>query len=206
MAENNQELEVKYYISDLAALEEKTIQLGAVLAAVRVFELNLRFDTPGRTLAHSFQVLRLRRDTAARLTYKGPGEEHEGVRVRQEIEFVVEDFERARALLEALGYQVVMTYEKFRTTYDLDGVHVTLDELPYGTFAELEGPDPASISTVSQLLGLNWDARLPESYTALFERLRFNLKLPFTDLTFENFQQVMVHPEDLNARPADQPA
>lgn len=199
----DQELEVKYYISDLTALERRLLSLGASLVQPRVRETNLRFDTPQGSLAQGFQVLRLRQDTEARLTYKGPAEDQGGARLRTEIEFTVGDFEAARRFLEALGYAVSMTYEKYRATYDLDGVHVTLDELPYGSFAELEGPDPERIQSVNGRLGLDWERRAPESYTALFDRLRLRQGLPFRDLTFENFRELKITPDDLNLRPAD---
>ena len=54
--------------------------------------------------------------------------------------FEVSSFDNAKALLEALGYRVSVMYEKYRTTYDWGGCEVTLDEMPYGDFAEIEGP------------------------------------------------------------------
>lgn len=193
---NDQELEVKFYVRDLRILEQRLIRLQAQLIQPRTHEINLRFDTPGGDLSRAFQVLRLRQDNAARLTYKGPARVEGGVRVRQEIEFVVSDFQAARALLEALGYQVAMIYEKYRSMYDFGQVHVTLDVLPYGDFVEIEGPDPESIRSVNDHMGLNWEARAPESYVVLFNRLRQELNLPFRDLVFENFQNLVI-PEDV---------
>jgi adenylate cyclase class 2 len=204
MTTNDQESEVKYYISDLPALERRLQSLGAQLVQPRVHEINLRFDVADGELVKTGQVLRLRQDSEARLTYKGPSQTEEGVRVRQEIEFIVSDHRAARAFLEALGYHVSMGYEKYRTSYDLGGAHVVLDEMPYGDFTEIEGPDPAIIQAVNQRLGLDWEARVPESYTVLFELLREKLGLPFTDLTFENFQQLSISPADLDVRPADE--
>ena len=200
---DNQELEVKFYIADLSQVEQRLIALGAILVQPRTFEINLRFDTPEMTLAQRYQVLRLRQDTAARMTFKGPASAVKGVRLRKEIEFVVEDFETARAFLEALGYRVSMIYEKYRSVYDLGQVHITLDELPYGAFVEVEGPDPAGIYTVSQDLQLSWQARLPASYTALFERLRQEQHLDFRDLSFENFAGLKITSEQLHVTPAD---
>jgi adenylate cyclase class 2 len=204
MTTNDQESEVKYYISDLPALERRLQSLGAQLVQPRVHEINLRFDVADGELVKTGQVLRLRQDSEARLTYKGPSQTEEGVRVRQEIEFIVSDHRAARAFLEALGYHVSMGYEKYRTSYDLGGAHVVLDEMPYGDFTEIEGPDPAIIQAVNQRLGLDWETRVPESYTVLFELLREKLGLPFTDLTFENFQQLSISPADLDVRPADE--
>jgi adenylate cyclase class 2 len=86
------------------------------------------------------------------------------VRLRQEIEFTVSDFEAARRFLEALGYHVALMYEKYRTTYDLEGVHITLDKMPYGNFIEIEGPDPASIRRINEQLGLDWEQRVPATH------------------------------------------
>ena len=199
----NQELEVKFYVIDLPAIRNMAKEINAVLAQERTFESNLRFDTPDGTLTRNFQVLRLRQDTAARLTFKGPAGSLGGARLRPEIEFVVGDFETARVFLEALGYQVKMTYEKYRTVYDLEGVHITLDELPYGNFVELEGPDPESIHHVNEQLHLDWDAQIILSYTALFERLRDERNYPFQDLTFENFKEIDITPDILHVTPAD---
>ena len=198
-----QEIEVKFFLTDRSKLRDRLVELGAVLAQPRTHEINLRFDTPSGDLSRGFQVLRLRKDTDARLTYKGPGELLEGTRVRQEIEFVVSDFQAAQAFLEALGYQVSLVYEKYRAVYDLDGVHVTLDEMPYGEFCELEGETPEQISVLSRRLGLTWEMRILDSYTVLFERLKLSQNLTMRDLTFENFNELVITPEMLSVQAAD---
>lgn len=199
----NQELEVKYYVQNLTAIEQRLIDLSAKRVQPRTFEINLRFDTPQRDLSKNFRVLRLRKDTAARMTFKGPASGLEGVRVRQEIEFIVEDFDAARDFLEALGYQVSMGYEKYRTVYDIGDVHITLDELPYGDFVEIEGPDPESILAVNQTLQLNWATRAPESYVSIFDRLKVNMGLTFRDLSFDNFMGLEISPEQMKLPFAD---
>lgn len=199
----DQELEVKFYVSDLPAVELQLKSLGAQLSLPRVYELNLRFDTSNGDLGRSLRVLRLRQDKVARLTYKGPASGLEGVRLRKEIEFEVSDFHAARAFLEGLGYQVVMIYEKYRTAYDLDDTEVSLDELPYGTFVEVEGPDPSRIQMVASKLNLDWKTSIPASYTLLFDQLKNRLGLPFRDLSFDNFKDLIVTAKDLDVQPAD---
>ncbi|MBU0511748.1 MAG: class IV adenylate cyclase [Chloroflexi bacterium] len=203
MPHQNTELEVKFYISDLGKLEERIETLGAKLVQPRTLEYNLRFDTLNGELARSYQVLRLRRDTANRLTYKGPGVILDGVRLRKEIEFEVGDFDNARALIEALGYRVSMIYEKYRAVYELDGVLITLDEMPYGNFTEIEGPDAASIQAANRRLGLDWEARILDSYAMLFQVICRKLGLTFRDLTFDNFAGTNVTSANLGVRPAD---
>ncbi len=200
---DDQEIEVKFYATDLGAIENQLVRLGAQLTQPRTLEVNLRYDTSDGDLARSFRVLRLRQDTAARLTFKGPARAQDGARIRQEIEMVVESFERARTLLEALGYQVNMVYEKYRTKYEFEGIHLDLDEMPYGNFIELEGAEIPALHALSDRLGLDWEASSPASYVMLFEALRQKMNLPFRDLSFSNFANLRVLPADLGLKPAD---
>ena len=204
MGQNQQELEIKLYLADLPALKGKLEALGADLTEARLHEINLRFDLPGGELTRTARVLRLRQDTAARMTYKGPGETIDGVHARREIEFNVGDFLSAQLLLEALGYQVSLMYEKFRTTYSLDGLQITLDEMPYGNFSEIEGSDTSAIHHAAEKLDLSWEARILESYTSLFDKLQEKLGLTFQNLSFKNFAELNITPEDLGVIPADQ--
>ncbi len=199
----NKELEVKFFLTDLEQLQE-TLNGGiAVLVQPRTYERNLRFDTLEGTLTRNAQVLRLRQDHANRLTFKGPSEVKDGVSARTEIEFTVGNFEDAQDLLEALGYQVSMIYEKYRTIYELSGALVTLDEMPFGNFSEIEGTDGPTIQSVCNQLGLMWELRTLESYAELFQMVKKNLDLSFRDLTFENFRGFRVHASHLAIAPAD---
>jgi len=204
MDQQNKELEVKFYISKLEKLETKLKDLGAKLVQNRTQEYNLRFDTPGGDLAHGFRVLRLRQDNAIRLTYKGPGEVDDGVRSRQEIEITVSDFDQTQKLIEALGFEVSMVYEKYRMGYELDGVLIALDEMPYGDFVELEGSDTISIKKVSSKLDLDWDTRILDSYAALFDTFKKNLSVSIDTLTFADFTGIIATPDQLGVSPADE--
>jgi len=203
MSGKDKEIEVKFYISRLKELEEKLIEQGGQLKEARVYEINLRFDTPDLSLLKSGRLLRLRLDSRARLTYKGIGRIDGGARLRQELEFTVSDFGTAQAVFEALGYEVYMMYEKYRATYILRDLEVVLDEMPYGDFLEIEGPDGESIQVAAQQLDLNWDARILDSYTVLFENVRGQLGFDFRDLSFENFKGLTVTPENLGVIFAD---
>ncbi|OGO62767.1 MAG: hypothetical protein A2030_06060 [Chloroflexi bacterium RBG_19FT_COMBO_50_10] len=196
------ELEVKFYLSRRKVMEVKLDQLGQVIAP-RVHEVNLRFDTPDLSLTASGRLLRLRQDSKARITYKGQGSVEGGARLRKELEFTVSDFDTAKALFEALGYHVYTMYEKYRTTYQVGNVEVVLDEMPTGDFLEIEGPDGESIQNVANQLELNWEARILDSYTVLFEHLRERLGFTFRDLSFENFKGMEVSPDMMGVMIAD---
>ncbi len=204
MSKSSQETEAKFYVVHLDRMIARLDGLKARLVQRAVLETNFRFDLPDGSLTSTGRVLRLRLDTQARLTYKGAGQNINGVLDRQEIEFIVEDDRKARQFLEALGYQKMMYYEKYRTTYELDDALIMLDELPYGSFLEIEGETVEQIRDISAKLGLNWNAAIPSSYTALFESLRRKMGLPFRDLSFENFGDLRVTTADLDVLPADE--
>lgn len=204
MVQDQQELEIKLYLADLPAFKSKLESINASLVEPRLHEVNLRFDLPEGELTKNLQVLRLRQDTRARMTYKGPGETIDGVYARREIEFSVSDFQSAQTLLEALGYRVSLMYEKFRTMYTLEGLQITLDEMPYGNFTEIEGADTSAIHRVAGELDLSWEARILESYTSLFDLLKEKRGLTFRDLSFTNFSDLHISPADLGVIPADQ--
>lgn len=203
MNTQSQEIEVKFYLRNRDALEQQLLRLGAQVVQPRVHEMNLRFDTPDRSLTRERRVLRLRMDEQARLTYKGPGLLNDIVTQRLEIEFTVGDFEAAKTFLWALGYEISIWYEKFRATYAWNNVLVTLDEMPFGNFSEIEGPDAKSIQNAAKELNLNWEARILESYLGLFERLRQNSGLPARNLGFAELAGIECSPQILGVQPAD---
>ena len=203
MTDNGQEIEAKFYVQDLRRIERRLEDLGVRLIQARVLETNIRFDLPGAALLSEGRVLRLRQDTEARLTYKGPSQNENGILQRTEIEFVASDFDRARHFLEALGYQKLIRYEKYRTTYQLNRTLVMLDELPFGNFVEIEGETVAAIRTAARQLKLDWGTAISKSYNALFERLRKTLELSFPDILFVNFANIKVEQSHLGVRPAD---
>lgn len=204
-ADNDRELEAKFLVRDLSRLAARLAQLGAVQTGERVFESNLRFDTPARELGAGSRALRLRLDRGARLTYKGPPAAGAEVNERQEIEFSVSDFQAARRLLEALGYEVSAVYEKFRSTYRLGELEIVLDELPYGNFIEIEGPGADLIRSAADGLGLRWETHCADSYMALFDRL-VSAGLPAAGLTFAEFERFAIQPSDLGLEYADESA
>lgn len=192
MANDNVETELKLYVSDLLAVARKIEAAGGKITAPRVLENNVRYEDAGGEFAASGAVLRLRQDTRARLTYK------EGARAvgdfgssRYEAEVEVSDFVEMETILLKLGFHSVMRYDKYRTTYELDGAEVTLDEMPYGSFVEIEGDEDA-IRALVEKLELQNAHRMSASYTTLFKFVKHNLELTFTDLTFENFAGIDV--------------
>jgi len=207
MSASGQETEAKFYVRDLNRIKSRLHELNAHLIQERVLERNIRFDLPGARLRAEGRVLRLRRDTSTKFTYKSASTNQQGVLSREEIEFEVEDFDKAKRFLEALGYQKLVYYEKYRTTYALQPsegfVQIMLDELPYGPFVEIEGETVHAIRAIADQLGLNWNTAIATSYNTLFDRARRTLNLTFQDLSFANFADINLDATHLGVYAAD---
>jgi adenylate cyclase, class 2 len=181
------EVEVKFHLTDPLLIRQRLDAIEAV-AQPKHFETNVRFEDQKGSLIKGNQLLRLRQDSACRLTYKcAPQVNDSQCKVYQELEVTVSDFKTMTAVLNALGYQGVQVYEKWRQTFCWDNVLICMDTLPYGEFMEIEGPQP-SIQKAAKALGLQWDKRILGNYLAIFETLRKGNHLPFNDVTFDNFK------------------
>lgn len=191
MNDELQEIEVKLHTPDLNTVAESLAAAGASLLKPRVFERNIRYDSADGALTAAGIVLRLRQDRAMKLTYKADASMERGIVSRFEAEVEVSDFETMDVILKRLGYEVALIYEKYRTTYKLEGAEIVLDELPYGNFTEIEG-DAATIERVVETLGLGACRRMRGSYVDIFADVKARLGLDARDCTFDNFVDIDV--------------
>ncbi len=200
----HQEIEAKFCVRHLDALQSRLETQGALCMVPRRHEYNLRFDTPDGQLSRRHQVLRLRRGDDVRLTYKEPLHADAGgeVSARREMETVVQDFETMRAILLALGYEIYWIYEKYRAIYRLDEDIITLDETPLGFFVEIEAASPSAVLKRAAALGLDASAGSALSYRALFQRAAAQMQPPPPHLTFAAFDEYPP-PSALGLRYAD---
>lgn len=167
------EVEAKLRLSDPDALNAKLAELNAVHDR-DILETNTYFDRPDGDLKSSDQGLRVRVEidrttgkTENVLTHKGP-RAHGRLKSRSETEVGVSNAHAAAQMLSALGYEPVLTFEKQRTRYLLDGCRVEIDTLPYlGTFVEIEGNTDDDVLAVQAKLGLSDQPLIRASYIAM---------------------------------------
>lgn len=187
------ETEVKFHLPSPGKIKKHIIDLGG-RSQGKTFESNIRYDDSQGSLQAKGCLLRLRKDTAARLTYKKkPAKPVAGVKAYLEYEVVVEDFDTMDAILNQIGLRGVQRYEKIRETFLLANCTVCLDEMPFGSFIEIEGP-AKDIARLAGRLGLAWEKRILANYLAIFEKLRNQAALAFNDVTFTNFRACRIDP------------
>ena len=172
------EIEAKMRLHDPDAVIARLLELGATLTA-KLSETNSYFDTAEGTLKSTDQGLRTRVEVAdagtpdetitTTITHKGPRAMGQ-LKSRVESELDVDNARDAAILLGALGYQHVLSFEKRRARYKLDGCHVELDELPViGRFIEIEGPTEEQVVAVREKLGLSEEPIIRSSYIAMLK-------------------------------------
>ena len=185
------EIEIKLKVEEPALVREKLRALGAQPAG-RAMETNSFFDTADRALLAADCGLRIRRsrpleggDEILIITYKGPRADGP-VKQREEIEIIVDALEPARLLLERLGYQEQLCFEKRRESWKLGNCEIELDELPrLGSFVEIEGPSEAEVTELQQRLSLSSLTPIMPTYADLVARHLNDTKEPLKRLTFE---------------------
>ncbi len=76
---------------------------------------------------------------------------------QKEAEVVVENFEKARAVLRALGCRDKNYQETHRELWRLEETEITIDEWPFlEPFVEIEGSSEDEVRTVAEKLGFPW--------------------------------------------------
>ena len=163
------EIEKKYRLSrdEQARLRHRLIETGAERLG-EDFEENTLYGGAG--VDWKSRVLRLRRTArATTLTYKERFHSESAIKHQREDETRVEDGDSLHLILDALGFTPALVYEKRRETWRIAGAEVVVDELPFGTFVEIEG-DEESIIEVEKQLNLGGAQAEHAAYPQLTER------------------------------------
>ncbi len=143
------EVEIKIPLNENQWFEVKKQLTKLGYALVReVKEEDIYFNSPHRNFAETDETLRVRRSLVKNngdyvverqeLTYKGP-KLGNSMKIREEISVGIEDADKTRVLLEALGFIEITCVVKERSYYQKDRVIVSLDDvMGLGHFMEIE--------------------------------------------------------------------
>ena len=182
------ECELKYLDVDLDDLSRRLEKAGGETSG-RYFESNLVFDYSDRSLKEAGVLLRLRQKQGkAVLTVKKPPETDvpSALKVFEEIESVVDDFETVKRALEAVGFSVFFAYEKVREKWHFMDCVICLDHLPFGDYVEIEGIEE-TVPKCAVALGLDSNPTSKLTYHALnieyrsMQGLEFDESFVFSD-------------------------
>ena len=183
-----QEIEVKFLISDVAALETRLQAAGFREKTPPTHEMNTLYDTPDGSLRSRGEVLRIRKyGDKWKLTHKSKGSSGKH-KSRVEHELAVGDGPTLDAIFAALGYQPRFIYEKFRAEWTDGQGDVVVDRTPIGNVAEIEGT-PDWIDATAHRLGVSESDYITKSYADLFFDWKLRTGSSAEHMTFDAVQQ-----------------
>lgn len=165
------EIEAKFPLENRRKIVAKLEEAGAERLYPETFEDNIILDRRGelRTRGALLRVRQFGRYTI--VTFKGPASFSGGVKSREEVQTGIESFDRAIALLDALGYRPTFRYQKMREVWRFRESEIVLDKTPIGDFMEIEGAED-EIAVITEMLGLEMGSALRSSYADLYRRER----------------------------------
>ncbi len=181
------EVEIKFLVEDLLALERKLRAAGFRRKTASTHEMNTLYDLPGNPLRQRGELLRLRQyGDKWKLTHKAKGKagRHKS---RMETETEVRDGKQMDGILRALGFQPNFRYEKFRAEYSDGQGEVVLDQTPIGNVAEIEGK-PRWIDRTANALGLDRSQYITKTYAQLFFEWKDRTGSPAQEMTFKSIR------------------
>lgn len=156
-----EEIEVKFLTIDPKAMQEKLVAIGAK----KVFEKTYRrrvFDYPDLRMDKDGAWLRLRDEgDKVTLNYKHRLgiKTHDGTEndeSMEEVEVLVNDFEKTALLMQKIGFMEKHYVENRRIRYVLNEIEFDIDTYPLlDPYLEIEAPTWEEIDRAIMLLGLN---------------------------------------------------
>jgi len=177
------EIEIKFRVGDLRALNRKLRVAEFRLVTPRTPEMNTLYDLPGEILRNRKELLRIRKYGATwTITHKS-GTTRGRHSSRVELETGVADGRTMDLILGALGYAPTFRYEKFRAEWTDGKGQVVVDETPIGNFCEIEGPS-RWIDATARKLGVMPADYITKNYATLFADWKKEAKSAANEMTF----------------------
>lgn len=163
------EIEVKFLDIHHDNLRAKLKQLGARLDQPMRLMRRAVFDWPGGKLEESKDGFLRVRDEGHQITMTYKVFNERTVDGAGEVELVIDDYQKAVALLEAIGMVVKSEQESRREAWHLDDCEIVLDEWPWiKPYIEIEGPSQNQLRLAAKKLGLQWGDAVFGSVTTAY--------------------------------------
>ena len=182
------EQEIKVPLEDLDGFLTTLNSEGAKFLG-KTFQRTVRMDKDDSSLEKEGKFLRVRYGSKNVVTLKAKkDEENKEVFERIEIETEVKEPGKMIKILSELGFIQKFIMEKYRAEWKHNGVNITIDEMPFGFYIELEG-EKDKIYQVAGELGLDIGKKIIVTYWDIFEDYKKENNLEGDDIVFpENYK------------------
>jgi len=150
------EIECRFLEIDKDALIKKLRNLGATDKGEKTLDETIVYD-PEFKWRDEQKFVRLRRaGDKTYLTYKDHSVH--SVDGTIEVEFGVDNYEKAEMFLKKIGLVIFRRQQKIRHTFQLEKVTVDIDQWPkIPVYVELEGNSEKDLKAAASILGLRWE-------------------------------------------------
>lgn len=177
-----EEKEIKLKVDNFKKLIDYLLKNGAeILNATK--EVTIRMDTPNKDLKKRGLFLRVRSGSKKVITLKEKLGNDERVKTRKETEFEIENIKKMIYILGKLGFDYRLVMEKYRINLKYKGAKLSIDELPFGIYLEIEGSEK-TIYKVAKELGYTKKEKILLTYWDLFDIYKKKNKKRGTDIVF----------------------
>jgi adenylate cyclase class IV len=160
------EIELKFIVKDYKLNVEKILSICNFINSCH--ELTIMYDDKEKNLFKEDARLRLRRikdlktgEETCELSLKKP-KTREGIKIEEENEVIVSNFEETEIILRKIGFERVSSYERVRDTFKKDGCKITLDSFSFANILEIEGSE-IRIKKIAKELGLDLKENITKS-------------------------------------------
>lgn len=188
----NIEVEYKFFVDDKESLI-KILDRKTKNKKPRQYQSSVMFDNPAGLMQVTDGRIRVRtlgKSGNKVLTYKKPLPPKNGAKREIEYEISFQDPNgQIEKILEAMEFTPTTSYERYQTSWEINGVHVTLDEYPYADIIEIEG-EKERIERLAKELGFDTRKGLTKPVDTLFQEWRKKRGLPFKPhMRFNDFDK-----------------
>ena len=174
------EKEIKIKVENPLEITDKLRRNGAVFLG-GALEKTIRFDTENLDYEKNGKFIRCRSGFSNTITLKEKIKEATSdVRARKETEFEIQDIDKMQYILETLGLTYTRTMEKYRQQWKLGNVDITIDELCFGIYMEIEGEE-SEIYKTCEILGIDPEKKILVTYWDLWKEITNNKDIVFPE-------------------------
>lgn len=191
------EIEKKFIIPcrEVQSLRKRLLEFENSKALGKKYEKTIMFDNAKKSMESQDARLRVRiisnrkgdKEQKIEFCFKKRLSADKGLKKEEEIEVnFIANAELFVEILKRMDYKETTVYERYRETFEIDTLKITLDEFPYGHLLEIEG-DEINIQKVNQQLGIKDTQLYALSCDDLYEELcRKENKIPSPNILFDD--------------------
>lgn len=181
------EIETRFLDINKESLIQKLKDFGAIDKGEVLLKEIIFYDKELKSLENNIFVRLRKKGDKIFLTHKTKIKD-DTIDSAKEIEFEVSNFEATKQFIEAMDWIAYRTVEKYRHTFELDGVTLDIDTWPrIPVYVELEGDSVEALQKVAEKLNLDWGQRFDKDPRFVFVHYGYDFDSIRT-VTFDKFE------------------